>query len=115
MLRPHVLLSAILFGFAALAAYGQDAKLKVEIKAAKISVKNNALFSVSTLIRNTNGEEQSVVVRGCGSRPYRHILARQRRAHFSSVLGVRSDGYRVSPSDDRQRNEGKWPRPFGLR
>jgi hypothetical protein len=66
MLKPHMLLSAMLFGFAALAAYGQDAKLEVEIKASRASVRNKALFSVSTLIRNTSGEEQSLFVLDCG-------------------------------------------------
>jgi len=36
-------------------------------------------------------------------------------SQFFSVLGVRSDAYRVSASDDRRRNEENWPRPFGLR
>ena len=49
------------------------------------------------------------------TRAYRHILARQRRVHFFSVLGVRSDGYRVSPSDKGRRDRGNWPQPTGLR
>ena len=36
-------------------------------------------------------------------------------SQFLSVREARSDAYRVSASDKRQRNEGNWPQPFGLR
>ena len=36
-------------------------------------------------------------------------------SQFFSVRGARSDAYRVSASDERQRNEENWPQPFGLR
>ena len=35
-------------------------------------------------------------------------------SQFFSFREVRSDAYRVSASDKRQRNEGNWPQPFGL-
>jgi hypothetical protein len=34
---------------------------------------------------------------------------------FFRVLGARSDAYRVSASDERQRNRENWPQPEGLR
>jgi hypothetical protein len=34
---------------------------------------------------------------------------------FFRVLGARSDAYRVSASDERQRNRENWSQPFGLR
>ena len=36
-------------------------------------------------------------------------------ANFLRVPGARSDAYRVSASDEQQRNRENWPRPFGLR
>ena len=38
-----------------------------------------------------------------------------RGSKFPSVRGARRDAYRVSASDERQRNEGNWPQPEGLR
>ncbi len=49
------------------------------------------------------------------TRVYRHIPVRSAGRQFFSVLGERSDAYRVSASDDRRRNEENWPRPEGLR
>jgi D-arabinose 1-dehydrogenase-like Zn-dependent alcohol dehydrogenase len=49
------------------------------------------------------------------SRLCRHIGACVAGSQFFRVLGARSDGYRVSPSDERQRNRKNWPQPAGLR
>src|ERR1035441_5488476 len=35
-------------------------------------------------------------------------------SQFFSDRGMRSDGYRVYPSDDGRRAWENWPRPFGL-
>jgi hypothetical protein len=60
-------------------------------------------------------------------RVYPHIRVASDGSHFFSCRGARSNayrgphersswgGYRVSASDERQRNGEKWPRPFGLR
>ncbi len=48
-------------------------------------------------------------------RVYRHIRAGSDGSHFFSDQGERSDAYRASASDERHRDEGKWPRPSGLR
>src|ERR1035441_5656622 len=37
------------------------------------------------------------------------------RSQFFRVQGARSDGYRVSPSDEQRRNRENWPQPEGLR
>jgi len=49
------------------------------------------------------------------SRVYRHIRAGSDGGHFFSYLGARRDADWTSVSDERQRDEEKWPRPFGLR
>jgi hypothetical protein len=45
---------------------------------------------------------------------YPHIRAVSDGSHFFSFREARSDAYRVSASDERQRNGEKWPRPFGF-
>src|SRR5580700_8098404 len=49
------------------------------------------------------------------ARVYRHIGTVCDGSHFFSVREASSDRYRAYLSDERRRNEEKWPRPAGLR
>jgi hypothetical protein len=49
------------------------------------------------------------------TRLYRHIEVGDAGSQFFRGQEARSDGYRVSPSDERRRDRENWPQPFGLR
>src|ERR1017187_8626257 len=65
MSKRKVMLCALLFCFAGLAAYGQDPLLKVEIRTAKSAIKNKEEFSVATVIRNTGENDQALAILDC--------------------------------------------------
>jgi hypothetical protein len=60
-------------------------------------------------------EQRRMPIPPTGSRVYRHIRADRDGSHFFSAREARRDAYQASASDERQRDEEKWPRPFGLR
>ncbi len=63
------------------------------------------------LLRNSaKGPISRILFRACS-----HYSSGGAGSQLFSVLGARSDAYRVYASDDRQRTENNWPRPEGLR
>jgi len=65
MCKHKMLFLALLFCFRGLASQGQSSPIKVEIKVAQTSVKDNEAFSVSTELRNTGQEEKLLQVWSC--------------------------------------------------
>src|SRR5579864_2486163 len=57
-----------------------------------------------SVARILSGLEPVINFRACGA-----------GSQFFRVLGARRDAYRVSASDERQRNQENWPQPGGLR
>ena len=66
MCKHKVLFLALLSCFGGLAIYGQSSPIKVEIRLAKTTIKNNEELSVSTALRNASKEEQVLEVWACG-------------------------------------------------
>jgi len=52
---------------------------------------------------------------GGGLEPVINFRVGSAESQFFRVLEARSDAYRVSASDERQRNRENWPQPPGLR